>query len=336
MRPTALRLLLQLAVCSALTLLPALATAEPQRDEFTVAVAQVEISEELYSSAAEFGTMVREAVEAAAERDADLVVFPEYLNVFLATTPYFDIVHRSSSVEGALRRMAGNDDVPDTPQQLFVEQGDRVRAIMDRIYGELARREQLHILAGSYFAADPAGAQDPAATLPEETIAREEVRLTNRSVLYGPDGKVIHEQDKVYLTDFERDLIGLDAGDLTAVGPAMVEGLEIGITICRDLFFPVWERVHWQRDLWVDLRAEGTQWQQGREDFTEVLPQRIVASDSGGGVTAALTGTYLDLFWEGKSAVITRDEGRPEFAAVAESASGAEVLVVTLQFDREE
>ena len=317
---------MQLAVCSALTLLPALAAAEPQHDQFTVAVAQVEISEELYSSSAEFGAMVREAVETAAERDADLVVFPEYLNVFLATTPYFDIVHRSSSVEGALRRMAGKDDVPESPQQLFVEQGDRVRAIMDRIYGELARREQLHILAGSYFAAE----------LPDGAVAREEVRLTNRSVLYGPDGEVIHEQDKVYLTDFERDLIGLDAGDLTAVGPAMVEGLEIGITICRDLFFPVWERVHRQRDLWVDLRAEGTQWEQGREDFTRVLPQRIVASDSGGGVTAALTGTYLDLFWEGKSAVITREEGRPEFAAVAESASDAEVLVVTLQFDREE
>lgn len=100
-------MLLQLAVCSALTVLPALAAAEPRHDQFTVAVAQVEISEELYSSTAAFGVMVREAVETATERDADLVVFPEYLNVFLATTPYFDIVRRSDTVQGALRRMAG-------------------------------------------------------------------------------------------------------------------------------------------------------------------------------------------------------------------------------------
>lgn len=286
--------------------------AEPV-DEVTVAVAQMEINEELYRSVSVFEKTVRDVVALALKEDADLVVFPEYLNVFLPSMLYSEELARSRTVEGLARRILAGNSRDERLRDLLVESSSWTRAVMDRVYGELAARHGVHILAGTYFAA-------------------ESDRLTNRSVVYGPDGGVIHEQDKVYLTDFERDLLGLNEGYIRDVDSLTVEGFEVSVTICRDLFFSVWEDIHRETDIWIDLRAEGSPWEQGREDFTRVLPERMSRAGSDYGITAALTGAFLDLFWEGRSVVFEQDRrGHVGTVARARSHRGQEVIVVTLR-----
>ena len=63
-------------------------------------------------------------------------------------------------------------------------------------------------------------------------------------------------------------------------------------------------------DYWIDIKANG-------EEFTEdiagkfyyALPKRIEESGAGGGMTVCLTGSFLDLFWEGSSFIVTRHGG---------------------------
>jgi predicted amidohydrolase len=283
-------------------------------DPINIAVAQIEIKEELFLTVDAFTEMIRDVVDVSLAEGADLVVFPEYTNVFLPAARYHREIKRSDTVAGALKRIRGRAGVDGSTRDLLVEASPWIRSIMDRVYGDLARRHNLHILAGTYFAARSG-------------------RLTNRSVAYGPDGDAVWEQDKVFLTDFERRVLGLDEGRLQRVESFIVDGYEVGVTICRDLFFPVWEDLHRDRDIWIDLRAEGSQWEQGREDFVQVLPDRMIRTDADYGVTAALTGEFLDLYWEGKSVVFERTtRGKVSTIAVARSPRRQEVIIVTLEY----
>ena len=286
-------------------------------DEFILASVQTRIEESDFQSVRAFATMIQDLVHEAVAEGADLIVFPEYLNVFLASVPYHDIVDSSSTVAESLTRIFAVPENPENLLELFSDNGDFVRRTMDQLYGSLANKYDVYILAGTYFA--------PAA----DTYGNPS--LTNRSVLYNNHGVAVHEQDKVYLTPFENDFIGLSSGHIADVEKAEVFGMNVGITICRDTFFPVWDTVHQERDLWIDLRAEGTEWVPGREDFTKLMPERLEQSSSAYGTTVTLTGEFLELFWQGKSSVFEQDDGKIETTAWAETATDSEVLIAVLQ-----
>ncbi|GAB6090013.1 hypothetical protein JCM12856_16060 [Spirochaeta dissipatitropha] len=313
----------KLIVLAAILASPAVSSAfgieaDSSQDEFVLAVIQMQIHQDLFGSSADFSKYISSFVEQAAEEGATLIVLPEYLNVFLATKPYHDSVRQSDSLSEAAARVFARPDNPQSLRELFIRESHMVRSLMDDLYGQLALAHNVYILAGTYFAAE------------KNYRSPDGFRLTNRSLLYGPEGNTVHEQDKVYLTPFEELLIGLDHGYLSEIEGVTVEDYDIGITICRDTFFPVWEYIHAERDLWIDLRAEGTEWTQGREDFTELMPERLEGSGTSFGATSSLTGEFLDLFWEGKSSIST---SLPESAVILEMAENyydSDILILSL------
>ncbi len=267
--------------------------------------------------------MIQEQVESATEKGADIVVFPEYLNVFLVSIPYQEHLRDSDSIAETLSRVFAAPQNPQTVRELFIRHSAEIREIMNRVYGGLAQEYGIYIVAGTYFAASPA---------PPSVHRRTGVpdRLTNRAVVYGPSGQAIYEQDKVYLTHMEENLVRLDPGRLDAARGVTILGLDVGITICRDTFFSAWDQVHVERDIWIDLRAEGTLWQQGRSDFTTLMLDRLEGSGSIYGTTVALTGEFLDLFWEGKSSISVHADAAPETIVAALSPIRTEILTTTL------
>lgn len=268
------------------------AAAEPR--ELTVGAVQFQISEELFGSeerfAAEVSALVAEAVSAGSE----LVVFPEYSGVFLAAVPFSPQVARSDTVGGALGRIAEARGRPVQLRRLFADAAARVSERMDRLFGALAARHGVHILAGTYFHAGRDEAGMP--------------RLTNRAVLYGPEGDRIYEQDKVFLTAFERELIDLDPGSVHEAGGFTIDGVEIGLTICRDTFFEVWDSAYEDMELWIDIKADGAAFdEEARRRYFKTIPERLEESDVPYGVTVSLVGRYLELFWEGRTSMVAWD-----------------------------
>ena len=132
--------------------------------------------------------------------DCDLLVFPEYGAMELASLGGRAV---ASDLEASLHEVARHEPA------------------RDALHAELAARHGVHILAasGPHF---------------------EGQRPVNRAVLYGPQGRIGH-QDKQIMTRFEREdwnvigAPGLRVFD-TAVG-------RIGVLICYDAEFPLLGRV---------------------------------------------------------------------------------------------
>ena len=148
-------------------------------------------------------------VSDAAEAGADLLVFPEYGAMELATLAGRDV---ALDLEASLR--AVSDRIPKA----------------DALHAKLAQEFGVHILAASAPVFDP------------ELGARP----VNRARFFAPDGSMAH-QDKQIMTRFEREEWGVVAGGPlqlfdTALG-------KIGILICYDSEFPLLGRAVAEADL---------------------------------------------------------------------------------------
>jgi hypothetical protein len=74
------------------------------------------------------------------------------------------------------------------------------------------------------------------------------------------------------------------------------------VTICRDSYFSEWDAQLGYSDLWIDLRANGEPYTRAvRTRFEGTLAERVAWTDASAGINASLTGTFLDLLWEGPS-----------------------------------
>ena len=149
---------------------------------------------------ADYETKIDAWVSEAAGQGAQLLVFPEYGAMELASLGGKDVAR---DLEGALREV------------------DRHKAGSDAMHARLAAQYGVHILAGSGPVYDRPHAGD---------------RPVNRASLFGPDGLIGH-QDKVMMTRFEREDWDVVAGQglnvyETALG-------RIGILICYDSEFPL-------------------------------------------------------------------------------------------------
>ena len=202
-----------------LTLLSALAET-PLR----VVGVQLEVNEGLYRSREVFRARAAEIIrKALAEKGADLVVFPEYTGAFFA---FFGMPLNGLGIETVeegiahLRQSGGYSSL----QSFFLNSS--AEAEMNRIWGSLAREFGVAILGGSSFV--PVPERGPRA-------------LVNRAFLYGEDGRLLHFQDKVYLTPFETGVLGVVPGTLSEVETFQVEGRTLALTLCRDTFFTSWE-----------------------------------------------------------------------------------------------
>ena len=303
-----------------------------------VGAVQFEVAEDIVTDRERFERAIHAAVGRAAELGSDLVVFPEYQNVFAALTDRGRFVTALSELDlsgeqieqsigdaagsrrsavaqlfGSLRAHTELESV----HELFASSSEEVSHWMDRAYGLAAAEHAVTVVAGTYFALDDGPDGDP--------------QLMNRAVVYGPDGERLHEQDKVFLTAFEREVVELSAGE-----PGDVQGFEVGewsvgLTICRDTYFPVWDEVHDGRDLWIDLRGEGTEYDASvRERLRDAVPERLIESAVPYGLTVFLTGEFHGLFWEGRSNAVAAIDDSVELLTEVESASEHELLLVEL------
>lgn len=274
-----------------LLLLTPTATADtgetPDTGETRFAFVQYQIDPTTYQNSHTFSRDVEELISQAVTTGAEVIVFPEYTNVFLATIPLSSHLTPSTTLNEGLKLLQNRYGPGTTLKDFFIHRSAPVRHIMDTVWGTLAQKYTVTIVAGTAFVAAP------------------DNRLYNRLFVYTPDGAVYYTQDKAYLTPFETDIIGLDPGDPAQAQPIDLQGVETGLTICRDTFFDTWNRQFSDADLWIDLKANGTQFDTAqKENFTQALPERISETPVETGATVCLTGTFLHLFWEGTSSVI--------------------------------
>ncbi|MFP4267770.1 MAG: nitrilase-related carbon-nitrogen hydrolase [Spirochaetaceae bacterium] len=278
-----------------------------------VAAVQYTVKAERYGSLKKFSQSVEDLLASAVEMGAEVVVFPEYINVFLAFRKEMEALSRAESIEEGLQMVGA-----DSAGSLFMERSVELRRVMDRIWGQFARENSLWIVAGSYFAV-------------------EGDKLYNRSPVYGPSGELVYEQDKAALTPFEKDVLKLSPGRSEEADTFEVEGWDFALTICRDTFFDRWNTKFEDADVWIDIKANGAEYtQQIEELFEDALPERIEETEVPYGVTACLNGELLELFWEGPSSIIRwkkrgEKESDWEYIKRAKKEDREEVLVAELR-----
>ncbi len=217
-----------------------------------------------------------------------LIIFPEYTSVFLTLDTY------AASIKGqdgfleawdTVQKLYGYTSI----QDMFCKESHAVYQKLS-IWQEIARRNHCYIIPGTFFVYDPAIKH-----------------LVNRWVLIAPDGSIIHYQDKVFCTPFETKYCGVEGSTVAAAYPIKIAGKKIAVTICRDTFFDQWDAHFGSVDLWIDIKANGAVFDaKEQETFTHGVLERITKSRSSYGLTLCLTGSFLDLFWEGRSTLITQ------------------------------
>jgi hypothetical protein len=160
-----------------------------------------------------------------------------------------------------------------------------------------------------------------------------EHRLTpwSNDPIFDPHGEELYWQDKVYLTPFEEELLGLTPGRLEAARPFLVGGRRVALTLCRDTFFEDWEPILSGAELWVDLKANGEPFTaQERAAFQRALPARLPGGQVPYGLTLCLTGSLAGLAWEGESSLVHWRAGGTSLLAKAATPTGEDILFFTL------
>ena len=282
-----------------------------------MAAVQFKIQQSDLRSFAVFRSRIEALVKRAMAFEPDLIVFPEYTSVFFAVIPYYPLIRVSESAQDGLSRISARDPLINGFRDLFLINSGLAERVMDEVFANVARRHEVAIIPGTYFAWSKRG---------------KEIALVNRLVVYDPNGKVSYKQDKVFLTPFEEQLLGISAGLVEEAEPIVLRGRRIGLTICRDTFFSDWLQVHSGVDLWIDIKANGAVFtEEERQRFLRAVPARIREGDIPYGLTVCLTGSLLEMIWEGESSLVRNDPGEGiRFLENAGSASEEEILFISI------
>ena len=288
-------------------------------EKFTISAVQFSVEEDLYRSEKRFYRHVEAIIRREVEQNRpDLIVFPEYTSVFLALMPYYETVAAAESLEEGITRLYKKYPGVTSVRSIFLNDTDVFRR-MDRIWGSLADDWDLFIAAGTAF-------------VPEEDGSGK-VGLRNRLFLYGPEGGLEYTQDKVYLTEFETEVVGVDSGSPDEARLVDLRGLPFAFTICRDTFFEVWEDRFEDAYVWLDVKANGTKYDEDQaRNFETALPERIASSPVPFGITVCLTGSFLDLFWEGESSIVRNTGDDVELIEKSERPDTQDILRISIPF----
>ena len=310
-------LLLGTSLCAQETLLDLTSPQAGHSRPLRVAAVQLKIQQSDLRSFEVFRSRIEALVSRCMDYEPDLIVFPEYTSVFLALIPYYPVIQESRSAEDGLSRISARDPLIDDFRDLFLVNSGLVEQAMKEIFAVPARRHGVAIVAGTCFAWSERGG---------------EAQLVNRLVVYDQGGEIIYTQDKVFLTPFEQQPLGLSPGSLEQAEPIVLQEWRIGITICRDTFFSQWLRVLSGVDLWIDIKANGALYdQEERQRFLRAVPARIAEGNIPYGLTVCLTGSLLEMLWEGESSLAFKEAGQPvRFVEKASSASEEEILYLLI------
>ena len=284
----------------------------------SIAAVQFTVDDAYLSSVDMFRSRITGLVERCMSLHPDLIIFPEYTSAFAALIPYHKVILQAENILEGFERIREREPLVWNLQSLFLFNSGFAERVVHEVFGNLARKYSVCILGGTYFA--------------WERTEHGQVLLKNRAFIFGRDGKILHTQDKVYLTEFETILLNLSAGSISRVEMFQIAGHKIGLTICRDTFQKSWVDIFTENDLWIDIKANGTAFTQSeRESFLRALPARIKAGNVPYGITVCLTGRFLDLLWEGESSLVQKQGDEVRFLRRAESPRDEEILFFTLE-----
>jgi predicted amidohydrolase len=290
---------------------------------------QLEIGTEVLASAAVYRRSIEDAaaraIDAAGPAEARLVVFPEiagHLALYASAGP---AARRAKTLGAALASAAVRRPLEVLRGVVSTRLLDARHAVLaalapdgerwwKSVFGPLARRFEAYIVAGSHLRLGPGG------------------DLTNASMLFGPDGKLLATTDKVNLVpgleDGAKGGLALARGTVDAI-PIVETALgRIATLICYDGF----REAHTKHERFVAVGAriaargcveivanpaanpwpwrapwphgEGSreeQWE--REGLPGTLAQTPFAHF---GITAHLVGKVLDLSFDGASEILER------------------------------
>lgn len=270
----------------AISIVPAALPADPlyigavqweMREEY---VEDIELFQERLEAA------LADALNQREEETSSLVIFPEYTNVFTSLHPYHDIISSSVSLDEAWLRIQDQYGYSSI-EELFISESEYGLS-QTAFWKRMAQEYDSYILPGTLFIYD-------------ELLQK----LVNRWILFSPSGTIIQYQDKVFCTPFEQQICGISSGSLDDSFVIAIEGKRIAVTICRDTFFSDWEERFGDIDLWVDIKANGIDFDQTeRQRFLRAVPERIADTSTPYGLTLCLTGSFHSLYWEGLSSLI--------------------------------
>ena len=320
-------LLFPAAICIILLVGPTLAAQQRNTDlasaaaeepgVLRVAAVQFNIQQSDLRSFAAYRSHVESLVMRCLDFEPDLIVFPEYTSVFPVLIPYYPVIRLSQSAEEGISRIRTQDPLISQFRDLFLLNSGLAERVMEEVFAALARRHGVAIIPGTCFAWSERGGK---------------AELVNRLVVYDQVGEIAYTQDKVFLTPFEEQRVGISAGSLEGAEPIELAGRRIGITICRDTFFSEWLQVLAGVDLWIDIKANGALYtREERQRFLRAVPARIDEGNIPYGLTVCLTGSLLEMLWEGESSLAFKEEGEPvRFVQKASSASEEEILFLQI------
>jgi predicted amidohydrolase len=282
--------------------------------EVTVVSVQFEVTEARYATLDTYRAAVSKVVRTASQDPrVDLVVFPEYINVPVLFSEYRSVLNESESIDGALELILGREASSASLRELILHKAEELHPDLLEMWSGLAHEFGVSLLPGTFFVSHREGTSR---------------QLRNRVVLFDESGERIYRQDKVFLTVFERDRLGMSPGTVDAAHPVSIEGLDVGVTVCRDSYFEEWDAAFRGVELWIDLRANGERYTpEVRERFSDTLPERVRSVGASAGINASLTGSYLDLLWEGPSYLVGASGNR---TAETPDVVGTSLLVLTV------
>lgn len=284
------------------------------------AAVQLRISGELLQSEDVFFEKMENVIaRAKAANQIDLIVFPEYTSAFLALVPHSAHIENSGTVREALSGISSENARIENLRDIFTVNSVRFRETLQQRWGELARKHGVYIMPGTYF----------------HYISNRESgnygKLVNRALLFGPHGRIIYRQDKVFLTDFETKHLDLAPGDVHEAKIVEIRGVKVALTICKDTYHDVWESKFSGAHVWINIKADAID--SGFTTFESAmhgLPGRVTNSAVSNGLTVCLTGSLLEHHWGGRSYFFANRSGKLELRAIAGTDGGEDVVIFTV------
>lgn len=242
-------------------------------------VAAVQLVSRAFGGPGEYAGAMYRAILPAVEAGAQLVAFPEEINLgLLAMLPGSDRLLAAGSITDALEGVEPGFTVAD----VIAFADPAVRSVYHATFSELARRAGVWVAAGS------------------ANLVGEDGRIYNEARLYTPGGTLAGKQRKVNLLDLERDC-GLAAGDRFEV--FALENTRVVLPVCNDTGY--WETLRLAVLAGAEVAVvpqadpdEYNPWNHLRGAWGRVQESALYA------VVSCLVGEFLGLRWTGKSAVL--------------------------------
>lgn len=289
-------------------------------DSVKVVAVQYKLEDHNYENAENFERSIDVLLTNAAKYSPDLVVFPEYIGLFLAATSlshqdrdfFYGVINSSATADYAKILIHG----------ILLSQCRKMNKIYVDTFSKMARKHKVFIAAG---------------TIPECDLKS---NLYNVCFVFNPEGKIILRQQKMCLVPLEGpDGLSLSCGKTNEWGTFLIKGYRVGVLICLDAFKPdaVYQTMRNNAEIIINPVANPEQYTPMVEHSFKSGLWTIVQNSKSVkyGVMSCLVGTSYPWFFEGQSAIIAKTNlftaDHTGYIQKARSSSDEELLFAELK-----